>query len=303
MPTVLIATETGCQVWSETKENTLELAGRKVGPLQPEDGGTCLAVVDDHQVWRRSAKGKWSALATVEIALQSILSCRGAILCGGRDEATILRIPQNGLPERLEGFEAVSGRAEWFAVGPPLGVRSLAKSSDEHVLFAAVHVGGIPRSEDGGKNWTPTIPVLYDVHEVRAHPALPEIVVAAAAVGLCVSNDQGRTWNVLAGGLSDTDSFAVAMLDNEALFSIQDGPFAKRSQLWRWKIGGNAIEPVRSGLPEWLEGKVDTNQIAVGCGRFAVVDGGGNLWLSDAGSSGWKRIAVGLPYVLGVVVL
>jgi len=303
MPTVLIATETGCQVFSETKENTLELAGRKVGPMELEGGGACLAVVDDHQVWRRSAEGRWSEVATVEIALQSIMSCGGAILCGGMDEATIIRIPQNGRNERLEGFEAVSGRSEWFAGGPPLGVRSLATMKDEHVLFAAVHVGGIPRSEDGGKSWTPTIPVMFDVHEVSAHSALPEIVVAAAAVGLCVSNDQGRTWNVLASGLSETNSFAVAMLDNEALFSIQDGPFAKRSQLWRWKIGSHEIEAVRSGLPEWLEGKVDTNQIAAGCGRFAVVDGGGNLWLSDAGSSGWKRIAEGLPYVLGVEVL
>ena len=303
MTTVLIATESGCRVFSETGEKHIELAGRKVGPLELDGDGACLAVVDDHQVWRRSADGTWSAITTVSIGLQSIMACGGTIFCGGMPEAAIIRIPPDGLPEVLKSFEIVLGRSEWFAGGPPLGVRSLAKTSDERILLAAVHVGGMPRSEDGGETWTPTIPVMLDVHQVSAHPTQPNIVVAAAAVGLCVSNDQGWTWDVLAEGLDETDSFAVAVINNEALFSVQDGPFAKRSQLWRWQLGSRKLEPVRDGLPDWLEGKVDTNQIAAGKGRVAVADGGGNLWLSAAGASGWKRIANGLPYALGAAVL
>lgn len=300
MPTVLIATESGCRVFDETGEKAVELPGRRIGPLKLEGDGACLAVVDDNQVWRRSVDRSWSRIATSEIGLQSIISCNNAIFCGGADEAAIIRIPPNGQPERLDTFDEVTGRSQWFAQGPPLGVRSLAKTSDERTLVAAVHVGGLPRSEDEGKTWTPTIPVLFDVHQVSAHSHVPGLVVAAAAVGLCISNDSGRTWNVLSESLDLTYSLALAMLDKEVLFSTQDGPFATRSQVWRWRIGSKALELVRDGLPEWLEGRVDTNQIASGRGRAAVVDCGGNLWLSDAGSHGWKHLANGLPYASGV---
>jgi hypothetical protein len=143
---------------------------------------------------------------------------------------------------------------------------------------------------------------MFDVHEVCAHPSLSNIVAAAAAVGLCMSHDGGRNWNVLSEGLEMTNSLAVAVLDEEVLFSIQDGPFAKRSQVWRWRIGGERVEQVRDGLPEWLDGKIDTAHITASCGRAAIVDGGGNLWLSTAGSSGWERIATGL-YAFGLLIL
>jgi hypothetical protein len=117
MPIVLVATEAGCRVFSETGEKTLELAGRKVGPLKLKGDGACLAIVDDNQVWKRSAEGTWSEIAIVEIGLQSIMFCGDTIFCGGMDEAAIIRIPQNGPPERLRSFENVSGRNEWFAGG------------------------------------------------------------------------------------------------------------------------------------------------------------------------------------------
>ena len=67
-----------------------------------------------------------------------------------------------------------------------------------------------------------------------------------------------------------TNSLALAVLETEVLFSVQDGPFAKQSQIWRWPVNGGALQPVRQGLPERLEGKVDTAQIASGGGRAAL---------------------------------
>jgi hypothetical protein len=303
MPSILLATHSGIRTFTESGNETSELAGHKVGPLEPEPGGACLAIVDEKEVWRRAAEGTWSALAAVDIGLESIVSCRGVIFCGAMNEAALVRIPPHDIPERLKSFDNVPGRAEWFAGGPPLSVRSLATTSDEQALLAAVHVGGIPSSDDAGDTWTPTIPVMFDVHEVRAHPHLPNLVAAAAAVGLCISRDKGRTWTVVADGLPLTYSLAVAVLDNEILFSIQDGPFAKRSQVWRYRLAAEELEQVRDGLPESLEGKVDTNQIAAGRGRVAIADCSGNRWLSDSGSSGWQRIATALPYAFGLAIV
>jgi len=300
---ILVATGFGCRMFSRAGEAPTELPGRLVSALAPDIGGACLAVVDKQQIWRRSANGQWSQLATAGIGLQSILSVGGTLFCGAMEEPVMLRIPPGGEPERLKSFDHVPGRSEWRAGGPPLGVRSSTATADGAVILAAVHVGGIPRSADQGETWTPTIPIMFDVHEVCSHPALPNIVAAAAAVGLCVSRDAGRNWNVLSEGLQLTNSLAAAALADEVLFSIQDGPFAKRSQLWRWRISGARVEQVRDGLPQWLHGKIDTAHIAAGAGQAAILDGGGNLWLSRAGSSGWQRLSTGLPYAFALLIL
>jgi hypothetical protein len=237
------------------------------------------------------------------ICLQSITSVGGIIFGGAMNEAAIVRITPNGDGERLKSFDKVRGRSEWFAGGPPLGVRALTGTADDAVVLAAVHVGGIPRSSDRGETWTPTIPIAFDVHEVRAHPSRSNIVAAATAVGLCMSHDSGRNWKVLSEGLEIKNSLAVAVLHDEVLFGISDGPLAQRSQVWRWRMGGEVLEQVSDGLPQWLEGKIDTGWIAAGGGRTALLDGGGNLWLSKTGSTGWERIAADLPYSFGLLIL
>jgi hypothetical protein len=300
---ILVATGFGCRLFTSTGEGPPELAGRFVSALVREPGGACLAVVDKQEIWRRNATGAWSRVATAGIWLQSIVSAGGTVFGGAMEEAAMLRVLPSGEAERLKSFDHVAGRAQWFAGGPPLGVRALTATADSLVILAAVHVGGIPRSTDGGETWTPTIPIMFDVHEVCSLPALPNIVAAAAAVGLCVSRDRGENWKVLSEGLELTNSLAAAALPGEVLFSIQDGPFAKRSQVWRWRIGSEHLEQVRDGLPQWLEGKIDTAHIAAGDREAAVVDGGGNLWVSREGSSGWERVADDLPYAFGLLVL
>jgi len=300
---ILVATGSGCRVFSPTGEGPTELAGKLVSALAPEIAGTCLAVVDKQEIWRRSANGTWSRVAQTGIWLQSIASVGGALFGGAMEEAAMVRISPSGETERLKSFDQMPGRSEWRAGGPPLGVRALTATSDGRVILAAVHVGGIPRSTDEGETWTPTIPIMFDVHEVCSHPTLPNMVAAAAAVGLCVSCDGGRNWKVLSEGLALTNSLAAAALPEEVLFSIQDGPFAKRSQVWRWRIGSGRVEQVRDGLPQWLDGKIDTAHIAAGGGQAAILDGGGNLWLSRAGSSGWENVATDLPYVFGLLIL
>ncbi len=303
MAAILIATGGGCRVFSETSEMATELAGRPVSFLTKEPGGSCLAIVNEQEIWRRNAHGSWSQVGKAELPLQSLTSVDGVVFAGGWNEAAMLRISDGGNAERLQGFDATPGREEWFAGGPPLGVRSLTLTADGAAILAAVHVGGIPRSVDGGASWTPTIPVNFDVHEVCAHPSLPGFVAAACAVGLCLSHDGGATWKLHSEGLDVPTLLAVAVLADEVLFSIQDGPFASRSQIWRWRNDAERVELVLDGLPEWLDGRVDTAHIAAGAGRAAVVDGGGNLWLSRAGSTGWQRIAGELGYVFGVAVI
>jgi hypothetical protein len=302
MAFVLVATSRGCLVFSDDSDGKIELAGRFVWTIARDIGSGCVAIVDQTEIWRRSASGEWSPVAKSDVALAAITSVNGKILAGSMEGAVMVGITASNEVEHLTGFDHVPGRSEWFAHGPPLHVRSIAATADDNAIMAAVHVGGIPRSTDGGKTWAPTIPIEFDVHEVRAHSSSP-IVAAAAAVGLCVSIDDGRSWTVIADGLEETNSLAVAVLPDEVLFSIQDGPFADQSQVWRWRIDGHRLEQVRQGLPRWLKGKVDTGHLAANGRQAAIVDGGGDLWLSSVGSTGWVRVATELRDAFGILLL
>ena len=130
MVEVLVATDSGCRVFSDTGEKETELSGRRVSALSTEIEGTCLAVIDGHEISRRDHHGAWTKIAAADIHLQSITSIDGMIFGGGMDEAVMVRIPPNGEAERLTGFDICPGRDEWFAGGPPLGVRSLTATRD-----------------------------------------------------------------------------------------------------------------------------------------------------------------------------
>jgi len=308
MTAVLVATRDGCRVFSETGQAGLELAGAPVQALAATGIRNALAIVSSTQVWMRQSPASgtafgpasWQLIADTGRNLQSLACHRDAIFAGGDDEPFLLRVSINGATARVESFDEVPGREQWHSQGPPLGIRALAATCDDSTLLATVHVGGIPRSNDGGKTWAPTVPVAWDVHETRAHPNRPEVIASASAAGFLISLDSGVTWNVISEG---NYALAVSMLADEALFSIQDGPFAQRAQIWRWHIGDSTAEPVRDGLPEWLEGKVDSHHIAANSERAALVDGAGNVWLSSEGSKGWQVIARNLRYTRAVLLL
>jgi hypothetical protein len=219
MALVLVPTSRGCRVFSNRADEKVELSGRRIGATAPDTGGALIAIIEGNEIWRRSASAEWSLVAISEIALEAIASVRGEIFVGSTEGALMFSVTSSNEVERLTGFDNVAGRNQWVGNGPPLQVRSLAATADGQAIMAAVHVGGIPRSTDGGKTWNPTVPMNYDVHEVRAH-ASSQMIAAAAAVGLCVSHDAGLSWKVIAHGLEVTNSLAVAVLPDEVLFSI-----------------------------------------------------------------------------------
>jgi predicted Rdx family selenoprotein len=84
MAIVLVATHPGCRIFAGTGAPAIEFPDRRVSAVAPEVGGTCLAIVDGQEIWRRYANGAWSRVATTGINLQSIASVDDTIF-GGRD--------------------------------------------------------------------------------------------------------------------------------------------------------------------------------------------------------------------------
>lgn len=288
-----------------------ELENQSVRGLTADGNGGALAIVDGHSLRRRTADGLWTTIATTEFDLSCCVPV-GDVIYAGTDDARVLRVSADGACERLLGFETMAGRETWYAgsavingqrVGPPLGVRSITATPDGAVLLANVHVGGVPRSTDGGATWHPTIDVDSDVHEVRAHPTRTGVVMAAAAVGLCISRDGGATWDTEQDGLHASYCSAVAFLGDDVLVSASVDHFAAQGAVYRRRVHEQgSLAAVGGGLPAWIDGIADTGCIATAGPAAAVVDRQGNLYVSvDTGRS-WSRRAEGLPPSSGAVV-
>lgn len=310
-PTVLASTwhDGVFVVTAESRDQ--ELAGQAVSSLAPDGHGGALAIVGGHSLCRRTADGEWDAIATSEFQLACCVAV-GDVTYVGTDDARVLRISANGRIDRLDGFDAVAGRDTWFAgsaiidgqrVGPPLGIRSMAATADGAVLLANVHVGGIPRSTDGGVTWHPTIDIDSDVHEVCAHPTHRSIVIAAAAIGLCISRDGGATWAVERDGLHASYCSAVAFSGDDILVSASDDHFATQGAIYRRRWDGDGpLVPVR-GLPTWIDGIADTGCIATLDSVIAVADRASNLYVSADGGASWSYRADRLPTASSVLIV
>jgi hypothetical protein len=60
MTSALVAASLGCRVFGETGELGTELPGWHFSAMSSEVQGTCLAVVDEREVWRRGLTGAWT---------------------------------------------------------------------------------------------------------------------------------------------------------------------------------------------------------------------------------------------------
>ena len=308
-PSILVATwENG--LFSITGEMVRqELANQSVRGLVADGRGGVLAIVGGHSLCRRSSDGEWTTIAKSELDLSCCVPI-GDVVFVGTDDAHILRVDPDGALQCLTGFDSVTGRDKWYAgsavvdgkrVGPPLGIRSMAATCDGGVLLANVHVGGIPRSTDGGLTWRPTIDIDSDVHQVCAHPTRPDIVIAAAAVGLWMSRDAGATWTIEQRGLHAHHCSAVAFGRNDIFVSASTDPFAAQGAVYRRAIDGNGpLQPLGGGMPKWINGKADTDCIATRDSIIAVVDWSGHLYVSHDDGASWSCLRDGLTAPSGM---
>ncbi|HEY5079253.1 MAG TPA: hypothetical protein VII43_05380 [Opitutaceae bacterium] len=311
-PTVLVSTW-GDGLFALTGDGRKqEFANQPVRGLASDGRGGALAIVGRNSLRRRAQSGEWATVATSEVELSCCMSVRGTLYVG-TDDARMLRLtPGGNVLDPIDGFDSVPCRDAWYAgsaivngqrLGPPLGIRSVAANSNGTVLFANVHVGGIPRSVDGGTTWQPTIDINSDVHEVRAHQADPDLVVAASSVGLCISRNAGATWTIERDGLHAPHCYAVAFLGDDIFVSASADFFAAEGRIYRRPVKPDgSLALVESGTPAWIERFVDTGCIATSGPSIAVADRAGNLYCSDDFGQTWSCRGTGLPVPSSVLI-
>ena len=291
---ILVGTEGGLWRLGQGAQAPVDaFTAREVTALA-RDGARTWALVEGKTVWASSEDGRWHAHASIEGPAATCLAPTPDGLLIGTEEARLLRLASSTV-ERLESFERVEGRDEWYTPwGDPAAVRSIALAADG-TIHVNVHVGGVARSSDGGLTWTPTVDVEADVHQVLAHPTRPDVVLAAAYEGFGISRDGGDAWEFVTDGMHKHYSRAVAVSGDTVLVSASTGPGGRRSALYRKPLDGRGpFERCHEGLP-WFDDNIDTAclQAAGSLVVFGTEDG--RVYLSSDSGQFFTLRTKGLP--------
>ncbi|MGH2544801.1 MAG: WD40/YVTN/BNR-like repeat-containing protein [Ardenticatenaceae bacterium] len=186
----------GRQVTSVIAREGVILAGTTDGVFRSDDGG---------ESWREVSQGlalrhvRWMAYHP-DISDLEFVGTEPAGIFVSRDGAASWR----ACPEVAE----LRDEFGWYLpYSPEAGcVRGFAFHGRR--AYAAVEVGGVLRSDDGGETWrladgstgipsfddVPERYVASDVHSVESHPSSPDLALAATHDGLFRSRDGGATW-------------------------------------------------------------------------------------------------------------
>jgi hypothetical protein len=308
-PTVLVGTKDGLlELGAETRTH---LGGHRITAIAV-DRRHWWAAVDGQGIWRgtwRAGAGRrWEHLTDSHDHPVTCLLPRPSGVLVGTEGAHLLRLDGHTL-RRVESFEAVDGRRGWYTPwGDPADVRSLAADAAGRV-YVNIHVGGVVRGTDrgngrsGGRPWQPTVDIEADVHQVLAHPTVPGLVLAAAAIGFGTSRDGGATWTFTEDGLHASYCRAVAVAGESVLVSASTGPGSRRAALYRRPVGTEApFERCRDGLPEWFRTNVDTYCLAAAGLTVVAGSDDGVVFRSEDEGHRWDVLADGLPSVTCVAV-
>jgi len=272
----------------------VEFPGRRVTALA-FDAAHLWAVADQQEIWRRPAGDKWMRAGSMSDQRANCLLPTPDGLLVGASEAHLARL-EGGHLDPLGSFEEVEGRSDWYTPwGGPPDVRSM--STGPKGIFVNVHVGGIPRSTDGGATWEPTIDIDADVHQVLTD-TVSGLVLAACAKGLAVSQDAGGSWDYRSDGLHADYSRAVAVAGDVVFVSASTGPRGGRAAVYRAPLDGSApFEPCMAGRTAWLRGNIDSHcLVAVGDEAAFGTEDGRVFTTRDRGET-WEEAAVNLPAV------
>lgn len=294
-PVVIVGTSNGLLFLDSNHH--VELEGYSINALALSQDGLW-AIANRNSVWHRDSHSEWHQVTSMnDLWLNCILPSKDGILVG-TSEAHLIRIADGSIYP-INGFESVEGRSDWYTPwGGSPDVRSMAVGQSGE-LYVNVHVGGILRSDDQGRSWQPTIDFHADVHQVQTIPTRPNMVLAATAVGLAISQDRGKSWSFDRANLHAEYSRAIAVCDDTILMTTSMGPHGGKAAIYRRPLHEpGKFEKCKQGLPEWFTDNINTGTLATlkNTAVFGTCDG--QIFLSEDAGLMWKQIAVDLAPIL-----
>jgi photosystem II stability/assembly factor-like uncharacterized protein len=216
----------------------------------------------------------------------------GALLCG-TEPARLFRSTDEGQTwVEFEGVRAIPEHGEWYLPYSPRAgaLRNVyAPPGGRDRLLAAVEVGGLLQTTDGGLDWSiaPVGP-NDDIHQVSGHPTDPSQLWSAlgyAALrsrprgaarpklgGVGRSHDGGETWEVL--HTSYTRSVIVPPAGADLVLAGPAGDVGERGRIEVSGDGGDSWQPAGEGLETPMRDMVELFAPAPDGTVYAVCSGG-----------------------------
>jgi len=189
----------GIHITSLVSSSDFILAGSRHGVCRSADGG---------RSWQEANAGleikyvRWLATAQEKTSL----------IFAGTEPAGVFISLNDGLSWQAcpEVIQMRNMHGWYLPYSPEAGcVRGFAIHGKR--IYAAVEVGGVLRSDDGGESWqlvsgasgnpaddyrTPSSSVNPDVHDLAIHPSSLELVYAPTGGGFYRSRDGGKSWEL-----------------------------------------------------------------------------------------------------------
>jgi hypothetical protein len=230
---------------------------------------------------------------------------QGALLCG-TEPARLFRSVDGGLTwVEFDGIRSIPDYEEWYLPYSPRAgaLRNVyAPPGGQNRLLAAVEVGGLLDSKDGGVTWSLTaIGPNDDIHQISGHPSDASVLWSSlgyAALrsrfrgagaprlgGVGRSRDGGVSWEVL--HTDYTRSTIVPPARPELVLSGPAPEVGRRGRIEISADGGDSWEPASEGIDTPMPDMVELFVPAPDGSVFAVCSGG-RLLRSAPDAWGWR---------------
>jgi photosystem II stability/assembly factor-like uncharacterized protein len=277
--------------WRETDGRTVILAGSYGdGLFRSEDGGAQWVAVSDGL----------TAPAFRTIGPDPLES--GAILCG-TEPGRIFRSHDGGLRwQELAGIRALPGYEAWYLpYSPRAGAVRAIYSPGGRRLLAAVEVGGLLDSHDGGETWS-YLPVLTDsdLHHITGHPDDPDLHFASLGWaslkgeqrgpnapplgGVARSRDGGQSWEKFYSDYTRATIVPPARPD-----MLLAGPAKAVGEQGRIEVSadqGDTWQPAGDGIEIPMRDMVELF-LAAPDGAIWAICSGGRVFRAEPGEWQW----------------
>jgi photosystem II stability/assembly factor-like uncharacterized protein len=203
----------------------------------------------------------------------------------GTEPARVYRSSDGGQSwEELEGVTRIPGHEQWFLpYSPRAGAARNAYVSGDRLLVAA-EVGGLLRSDDGGRTWV-CEPVAgdEDVHHVTGHPDDRDLVYVSLGTasitrragqhgGIARSRDGGQAWEKV-----ETDYTRATIVPPARPDLLLAGPAARVGRGGRIVVsgdGGDTWEPAGQGIDMPMADMIELFVAAPDGTVWAICSGG-----------------------------
>jgi hypothetical protein len=249
------------------------------------------------------------------------------VVYAGAEDAALFRTTDAGATwEELPALRTVKGHL-WQPGAGGMGLHTILLDPQQpQRMFVAISAAGAFRTDDGGKSWRPinqglkspyelpdpTAEVGHCVHRIDLHPSRPGVLFMQKHWDVMRSDNAGDVWHEVSGDLPSDFGFPIQVHAHEpdTIYVVpiksdsEHFPPDARLRVYRSRTGGNAWEPLTSGLPQKdcyvnvLRDAMSVDSLQP-CGVYFGTTGGQVYASADAGNT-WAPIVRDLPPVLSV---